>query len=144
MNRATGTVVAALDGRRVVVACDVPPAPACAACAAGRGCGAGAGPGNSRLTVAVPEGRRLPVVGERVEVQAPAAELLRAAAWLYLPPLAGLLLGPLLLRLLGVGDGGLVLAAAAAGLVAGVLVARTGVRRGCPAVGLSTPHDSTP
>jgi sigma-E factor negative regulatory protein RseC len=144
MNRVAGTVVAALDGRRVVVACESSALAACAACAAGRGCGAGARSGGSRLTLTVPPGHPLPAVGEQVEVQAPVGGLLRAAAWLYLPPLAGLLLGPLLLRVLGVGDGGLTLAAAAAGLLAGMLAARAGVRGRCPAAQLSALRDDAP
>jgi positive regulator of sigma E activity len=134
--KVVGTVVASLDGRRIVVACKPSAAAACAACAAGRGCGARARSGESRLTLDVPAGRPLPAVGDLIELEAPAVDLLGAAAWLYLPPLAGLLAGPLLLRALGLGDGLLVLLAAAAGLVAGMLVARTALRERCPAARL--------
>jgi positive regulator of sigma E activity len=126
MTRVTGTVVAALDGQRIVVDCSAAQAAGCAACGAGRGCRAPwpSGGTASRLTVDLPRHAPAPLPGATVALEASAAGLLRAAARLYLPPFVGLLLGPLLLRGVGVPDGAVTLAAAVAGLSAGFAIAR--------------------
>ena len=60
------------------------------------------------------------------------ARLLRAACRLYLPPLAGLLAGPALLRVVGWEQGALPLLGALLGLVAGGFLAWRWTRAGVP------------
>ena len=72
------------------------------------------------------------------------ASLLRAALRLYLPPLAGLLAAPALLRVL-TGDSGIAsLMAAVAGLAAGLLVARRWTTRMPPVRVERTDRDRAP
>jgi positive regulator of sigma E activity len=122
MSRVAGTVVEVRDGR-AVVECEVQ-ASSCGACSSSRGCSWQRAGGTRRLEVdaARPEGSLQP--GEAVELAIDDGRLLAAAARLYLPPLAGLLLGPAVLRLAGLEAGPAPLVAAAVGLLAGVLVAR--------------------
>jgi positive regulator of sigma E activity len=82
------------------------------------------------VAAAHPDGSLQP--GETVELAVDDGRLLAAAARLYLPPLAGLLLGPAALRLAGWEAGPAPLVAAAVGLLAGMLVARQWTRRGAP------------
>ena len=131
MARVAGTVVEIRDGR-VWIECATPAA-ACSACAEGRGCAWMARAGSRRLEApAQLDGVRLNP-GETVELEADEARLLGAAARLYLPPLAGLLAGPALLRLAGPDAGLAPLVAAAAGLIAGSLLARA-LTRAVPGV----------
>ena len=69
------------------------------------------------------DGRALEA-GEAVEIEADEAALFAAALRLYLPPLAGLLAGPALLRGLGGDVAAWPALAAAAGLLLGCLAAR--------------------
>ncbi len=62
--------------------------------------------------------------GETVEVAADPRTLLRAASMLYLPALAGVILAPASLRVLGLDAGVLTLPAAGLGLFGGLLLAR--------------------
>lgn len=106
----------------------------CEACGAGRGCALRVFPRMGSPTLAVPEqwpdGTRL-VAGAGVEIEIDDGELLRAAALAYLPPLAGLLGGPVLARALGGADGAAVLAAAV-GMALGWGVSRVWLRRAPP------------
>lgn len=130
MSRVVGTVVEIRDGR-AIVECEVQAA-SCGACSSGRGCSWRRAGGTRRLEVdaARPEGALQP--GEVVELAVDDGRLLAAAARLYLPPLAGLLLAPALLRLAGWEVGPAPLVAAAAGLLAGMLVARRWSSPGAP------------
>jgi positive regulator of sigma E activity len=130
MSRVAGTVVEVRDGR-AVIECEAPAA-SCGACSSGRGCSWRRAAGSRRLEVAAahPDGSLQP--GETVELAIDDGRLLAAAARLYLPPLAGLLLGPAALRLAGWEAGPAPLVAAAVGLLAGMLVARHWSRRGAP------------
>ncbi len=122
MARVAGTVVEIRDGR-AWIECAVD-APACNACAGGRGCGWASPSGPRRLSAPHQlEGTPLSP-GDSVELEADDGRLLAAAARLYLPPVAGLLGGPALLRLAGLDTGTMPLLAAVAGLVAGGLLAR--------------------
>jgi positive regulator of sigma E activity len=126
MARIAATVVEVRDGR-AWLECH-PAAGACGACAGGRGCNWQSSAGPRRLEVAVPPDGRL-ASGDTVELEADEAALFVAALRLYLPPLTGLIAGPALLRGLGWDAGALPLLAAAAGLLAGGLVARSWTRR---------------
>ena len=131
MGRVTGTVVELRDSR-AWVACQAV-ASACGACSAGRGCGWGRRGRSSRLEIpAQLDGQPLEL-GTVLELEADEGPLLAAAARLYLPPLLGLLLGPVLLRGLGLDAGPAPVAAALVGLLAGGLIARAWTRR-VPAV----------
>jgi len=72
------------------------------------------------------------VPGDRLEVQIDDTRLLRAACRLYLPPLAGLLAGPAMLRVAGWEWGVTPLLGAALGLLAGGLLAWRWTRAGVP------------
>jgi positive regulator of sigma E activity len=125
MARVAGTVVAVRDGR-AWIECRAEPA-ACGAC---RGC-SGAGTRGSRRIETPADAAGAPLApGDHVELQADERRLLQAAARLYLPLVAGLLLGPALARWAGLEAGLLPLMAAAAGLAAGGLVARRLTRGG--------------
>jgi positive regulator of sigma E activity len=127
VGRVAGTVVE-LRGNRARVACQ-PAASSCGACSSGRGCGWSRRGRAIQLEIpAELDGRRLEP-GTEVELEADEGPLLAAAARLYLPPLAGLLLGPTLLRVMGLDAGVAPLVAATAGLLAGALVARAWTHR---------------
>lgn len=126
MGRVTGTVVELRD-THAWVACQAAAA-TCGACSSGRGCGWARRGRPSRLEIpALLDGRPLEL-GTVLELEADEGPLLAAAARLYLPPLLGLLLGPALLRVLGLDAGPAPVAAALAGLLAGGLVARMWTR----------------
>ena len=118
-----GIVVEVRDGQAwIECAAD---AAACGACAGGRGCAWTSNTGGVRRLAAPAQLDGTPLEpGERVELEADDGRLLAAAARLYLPPLAGLLAGPAALRLAGLDVGTTSLLAAAAGLLAGGLLAR--------------------
>lgn len=126
MARIAGTVVEVRDGR-AVVECETA-ASSCGACSSGRGCSWRRAAGSRRLEVEAtrPGGPLQP--GQAVELAVDDGRLLAAAARLYLPPLAGVLLGPVVLRLAGLESGLAPLAAAALGLLAGAWVARRWTR----------------
>lgn len=131
MSRVAGTVVEVRDGR-AIVECETA-ASSCGACSSGRGCSWRRAAGTRRLEVeaARPEGPLRP--GQAVELAIDDSRLLAAAARLYLPPLAGVLLGPVALRLAGLEAGLAPLAAAILGLMVGAWVARRWTR-GCAPV----------
>jgi positive regulator of sigma E activity len=126
MARIAATVVEVRDDR-AWLECR-PAAVACGACADGRGCHWGSPAHTRRIEVNLPAGRSLES-GDTVELEADETALFIAALRLYLPPLAGVIAGPVLLRELGLDAGVLPLLAAAGGLLAGGLVARIWTRR---------------
>jgi positive regulator of sigma E activity len=125
-----GTVVTVRDGRAWVEC--IPEAAGCGVCASGRGCGWGRqGPGSAstRLEVAATLDGRPLQPGDSVLLEADDRALLAVALRLYLLPLAGLLAGPLVVRMAGVDAGLLPVGAALAGLALGGLTARAWTRR---------------
>lgn len=130
MSRVAGTVVEVRDGRAVVEC--AAQASSCGACASGRGCSWRRAAGTRRLEVDAvrPDGTLRP--GEAVELAIDDGRLLAAAARLYLPPLAGVLLGPAALRFAGFEAGPAPLVAAAVGLLAGMFLARHWTVRNAP------------
>jgi sigma-E factor negative regulatory protein RseC len=126
--------VQAVHAGRVRLECESP-AEACTACTGRRGCALRwlAGPGNPELDVAppVPEGTPLHP-GDGVIIEVDDGELLRAAAIAYVPPLAGLLAGPVAVAALTPGGELAALAGAVAGLAAGWGASRAWLRRSPP------------
>jgi positive regulator of sigma E activity len=113
-------------------------ATSCGACAAGRGCSWRSPVGSQRLEVAARlDGRGLEA-GEAVELEVDDAALFGAALRLYLPPLAGLIAGPALLRGLGGDAAAWPALAAVAGLLLGCFFARRWTRA-APALALHRP-----
>lgn len=131
MGQVTG-IVTRVDAGRAFIECGVSGHPACSACASGRGCGWQRSNEPRRLEIPAHQGSRTLELGDRLEVQVDDARLLRAACRLYLPPLAGLLAGPALLRFVGWEQGVTPLLGAVLGLVAGGLVAWRWTRAGVP------------
>jgi sigma-E factor negative regulatory protein RseC len=128
---ATARVVAVSDGR-ARLACE--DEAACGACGSGRGCAIRWFAG-SRRTLEVPDltDDHQPLrPGQRVTIEAGEGEVLRAAAVVYLPPLAGLLVGAVLGRWITAGDERGAMALAALGGVAGWWIARRLSRRSPP------------
>jgi len=129
-------LVREVDADRALLACEAPAA-GCGACAGGGGCAlrrlAGGGPALLAVPRRAPGGELLSI-GTRVTVAVSEGELLRASGRAYLPPLAGLLAGPVLARALVDGGDGWLLLGAVAGLVAGWAAARTWLRQVPPAV----------
>lgn len=125
---------------RVLLECEAP-AEACGGCGRRRGCALRwlAGPGSSRLDVAdpVPGGPALRP-GDGVIIEVDEGELFRAAALAYLPPLAGMLVVPLVVAAASPGSEPAVAAGAAIGLVAGWGAARAWLRRSPPRYRLRT------
>lgn len=132
--KTTARVLAVRDGR-ARIACD--DHATCEACRPGGRCALKWFSGGSGATLEVParNGMQPPLVpGQAVTVAVGDGEVLRAAATVYLPPLAGLLLGALAGSALGVaGEAGTLLATAAGGL-AGWGVARSWSRRHPPRI----------
>jgi positive regulator of sigma E activity len=131
MGQVTG-VVTRVEAGRARVECGVAHHPACGTCATGRGCGWQRSSHPRQLEIDARQGTRTLAPGDRLEVQIDDARLLRAACRLYLPPLAGLLAGPALLRVAGWEPGLTPLLAAVFGLAAGGLLARRWTRAGVP------------
>jgi positive regulator of sigma E activity len=131
MGQVTG-IVTGVEAGRARVECGVSNHPACGTCAAGHGCGWQRSSQPRRLEVDAQQGLRTLAPGDRLEVQVDDARLLRAACRLYLPPLAGLLAGPALLRIMGWEQGVLPLLGALLGLVAGSFLAWRWTRAGVP------------
>lgn len=134
--------VQAVEPGRVRLECESP-AEACSACA-GRGrCALRwlAGPGNPQLDVAHPAPEGVPLhPGDGVIIEVDDGELLRAAALAYLPPLAGLLAGPVAAAALAPGSELAALACAVLGLMAGWGASRAWLRRSPPRYRLKTPE----
>ncbi len=131
MGQVTG-VVTRVEAGRARVECGVSNQPACGTCAAGRGCGWQRSNQPRRLEIDAHQGIRTLEPGDRLAVQVDDASLLRAACRLYLPPLAGLLAGPALLRVAGLEQGVAPLLGAVLGLFAGGLIAWRWTRAGVP------------
>lgn len=105
---------------------------ACARCRSGRGCGAGVFTGASRrrvIRLPVPVGEEV-TVGANVSIRIPGESLLLATLLAYGLPLAGLLGGAIAGIVVGAADGVSALLAAA-GMAAGIVVARSRARRHC-------------
>ena len=83
-------------------------------------------------------------IGQSVTLTVADDDLLRCAARLYLPPFAGLLLGPVLARYLLQSGDGLAALAAAIGLLGGWLAARAWVRATPPRVTVSGSNEPEP
>ncbi len=131
MTQVTG-VVTRVDAGRARVECSDSSHAMCGACAAGRGCGWQRSNPRRHLQIDARQGGRTLQPGDRLELQIDDARLLRAACRLYLPPLAGLLAGPALLRVAGWEQGFNPLLAAVFGLLAGGLIAWRWTRAGVP------------
>ena len=125
-------VVTRVDAGRARVECGDSSHPVCGACGAGRGCGWRRSNQPRHLDIDVRQGGRTLEPGDRLELQIDDAGLLRAACRLYLPPLAGLLAGPTVLRVAGWEQGLTPLLAAIFGLLAGGLIAWRWTRAGVP------------
>jgi positive regulator of sigma E activity len=119
-----------VHGDRARLQCDATSA-SCPSCAARGGCALQrlGGRGQARLEVAAlaADGVRL-VPGARVTVEVDDGELLGAAARTYLPPLVGLLAGPLLAGKVAHGGEAAVLLSALAGVLLGCAAARFWLR----------------
>lgn len=72
------------------------------------------------------------IAGQSVTIEVADGDLLRSAAKVYLLPLAGLLIGPALVRWSGAASESAALMAAVTGVVLGWAVARGWVRRSPP------------
>lgn len=119
---------------RVRLACESV-ASSCGACAGGRGCALRwlARPGSALLevdTMALAGWTLRP--GDDIQIEVDDGELLRAALAAYLPPLLGLLGGPLIVAGVAPGRELAMLVAALAGLAAGWVVAGWWLRRSPP------------
>lgn len=125
-----------VNGERARLGCDAIAA-SCPSCAERSGCALQrlAGRRQSRLEVPalVADGVRL-VPGTRVTVEVADGELLGAAARTYLPPLAGLLAGPLLAGRAAEGGELPMLLSAVAGVALGWVAARAWLRRSPPRI----------
>jgi len=125
-----------VNGNRARLECDSATV-ACAACAGRGGCALQrlAGGHETRLEVSTSavDGVLL-VPGSRVTVEVAEGELLGAALRAYLPPLVGVLAGPLLARVGADGGEGGILLCAVAGLLLGWVVSRAWLRRSPPRV----------
>jgi positive regulator of sigma E activity len=133
--RTAAMVLEVTDGR-ARLGCEAT-AIACSACSGGGGCAVLRLAPRGAPRVEVPshdaDGRRLEP-GARVSVEIGDRELLRATLRACLPPLTGVLAGPLLARAMpGAGDG-IAAVAALAGLLLGWSIARTWLRRSPPAL----------
>jgi positive regulator of sigma E activity len=125
-----------VNGTRARLECDSTTA-TCAACAGRGGCALQrlAGGRESRLEVSTRAADGVLLVpGARVTIEVGEGELLGAATRAYLPPLTGVLAGPLLARAAADGGEGLVLVGALAGLLLGWAVSRIWLRRSPPRI----------
>lgn len=132
--------VHAVNAGRARLECESAAA-ACGACAGRGGCAlrwlVGSAPPTLEVEAAATGGRSLRP-GDGVIVEVEEGELLRAAAVGYLPPVAGLLAGPVAVAALIPGTEAAVLAGAVLGLVAGWLASRAWLRRFPPRYRLRT------
>lgn len=103
----------------------------CTRCASGKGCGAGlpGDDGSPRRVEALPGDLADLRAGDRVILDFPPRDLLRASALVYGLPLVGALVGAAAAWLLGAGDDGAAIAALV-GAAIGVVAARLRVRKG--------------
>lgn len=143
----TAARVLEITGERARLGCDSV-AETCAACRGGCALRRLA-PGASSLEVPRFDANGLPLApGARVTVEVADRELIGAALRAALPPLAGTLAGPLLLRSFagtGAGNEGVAVLSALLGLFVGWVWARRWLRRAPPRVAVrcdeSTPQD---
>jgi positive regulator of sigma E activity len=131
MGQVTG-VVTRLEGAQALVECLGTVAGACARCDAGHGCGWQRAGHRRQLLLDLPAGEPPLRPGETVALTVDDRQLLVAALRLYLPPLAGLLAGPALLRAAGAEQGAAPLVAAMLGLALGAFAAWRWTRRPVP------------
>jgi positive regulator of sigma E activity len=131
MGQVTG-VVTRLQAGQALVECAATSAGGCASCSNGRGCGWQRTGLRRQLVLDVPPGQPPLQPGESVSISVDDRQLLAAALRLYLPPLAGLLAGPALLRASGLEQGAAPLLAAVVGLALGAAVAWRWTRRPVP------------
>jgi positive regulator of sigma E activity len=131
MLRVTG-VVTGIEAGIARIECSPQGQPGCAACATGRGCSWQRSNQHRHIEIDTRrEGAGL-APGDALELQVEEGRLLWAAVRLYLPPLAGVLIGPALCRVLGIEHGLWPLFAAGAGLALGVAVAWHWARTAVP------------
>jgi positive regulator of sigma E activity len=130
MGQVAGVVTRFVAGQ-ALVDCATAAGP-CVACASGRGCGWQRSGLRRQILIDVPAGEGPLQPGEAVALLVDDRQLIRAALRLYLPPLAGLLAGPALLRVGGWEPGATPLVAAALGLALGALVAWRWTREAVP------------
>jgi positive regulator of sigma E activity len=144
MLRVTG-VVTGIEAGIARIECSPQGQPACAACATGRGCGWQRPNRPRQIEIdTFRDGATALVPGDTLELEVEEGRLLRAAGRLYLPPLAGVLIGAAVVRLFGIEHGLWPLLGAGAGLAAGIAVAWRWARaavplRWRPLVGQHTP-----
>jgi positive regulator of sigma E activity len=131
MAQVTG-VVTRIQAGQAVVECATTAVGACASCSSGRGCGWQRTGLRRQLLLDLPPGQPALQPGESVAIAVDDRQLLAAALRLYLPPLAGLLAGPALLRASGLEQGAAPLLAAVLGLGLGAAVAWRWSRRPVP------------
>ena len=133
-----------VDGGRARLECDTASA-SCPACAARGGCTLQRLAGRRHPRLEVPafaaDGVRL-VPGLRVTIEVDEGQLLGAAARTYLPPLAGLLAGPLLTVATVGGGEGLALLSAVAGVLLGWAAARAWLRRSPPGIAVHAAEET--
>jgi positive regulator of sigma E activity len=144
MLRVTG-VVTGIEAGIARIECSPQGQPACAACAAGRGCGWQRPNRPRHIEIDTLRGEATALApGDTLALEVEEGRLLRAAGRLYLPPLAGVLIGPAVCRLLGIEYGLWPLLGAGAGLTLGMVVAWRWAQADVPLrwqrlVGQSTP-----
>jgi positive regulator of sigma E activity len=128
VSRIAGTLVAVLDEGQAWVTCH-PAGSGCDHCANGIGCAAERrAKANSCLLVELPGPHERPERGAPVTLEVDDDALLRLARRMYLPPLAGLLLGPAVVRAAEVPGEAWQAGAAVMGFIAGALIARLWTR----------------
>ena len=133
MLRVTGVVIG-VEAGVARIQCSPEGQPACAACATGRGCGWQRPNRPRHIEIDTLRGAATTALapGDTLELEVEEGRLLRAAGRLYLPPLAGVLLGPAVCRLLGLEHGLWPLLGAGAGLALGMAVAWRWARADVP------------
>jgi positive regulator of sigma E activity len=131
MGQVTG-VVTRIEAGRAVVECAATAVGTCATCAGGRACGWQRSGLHRQLLLDLPAGESPLQPGETVAITVDDRELLTAALRLYLPPLAGLLAGPAMLRASDWEQGAAPLLVATLGLALGGVVAWRWTRRPVP------------
>jgi positive regulator of sigma E activity len=132
MLRVTG-VVTGIEAGIARIECSPQGQPACAACAAGRGCGWRRPNQPRHIEIdTLGEGATALEPGDTLELEVEEGCLLRAAGRLYLPPLAGVLIGPAVCRLLELEYGVWPLLGAGVGLAVGIGVAWRWARAAVP------------
>jgi positive regulator of sigma E activity len=143
MLRVTG-VVTGVEAGIARIECSPQGQPACAACASGRGCGWQRPNQPRQIEIDALHGGAGLAPGDTLELQVEEGRLLRAAGRLYLPPLAGVLTGPAVVRLLGAEHGLWPLLGAAAGLALGGVFAWRWARAAVPVQWRALAPESAP